>query len=109
MSEKVFENFRTLSAEKFSEIAGEVGLDVAAFDECVGSGKFDDKINKGKAEAQRAGVSSTPNFLVGYTQAGSTKFKAAELIKGAYPFTNFEAAVKKLTDAKGKDDGKDDE
>ncbi len=111
MSEKIFENFRALQPENLPKYAGEVGLDVAAFEECLGSGKYDDKINKGKAEAQRAGISSTPNFLVGYTQAGSTKFKATELIKGAYPYASFEQAVNKLIQAKSakKDDGRADE
>lgn len=109
MNGKIFENFRALESENLPKYAGEAGLDVAAFEECLGSGKHDDGINKGKAEAQGAGISSTPNFLVGYTQKGSTKFKASELIKGAYPYANFEQAVDKLIAMKEKGDGKADE
>lgn len=109
MSEKIFENFRALQPENLPKYAGEVGLDVAAFETCLESGKFDDKINQGKAEAQKAGIGSTPNFLVGLTQEGSTKFKASELIKGAYPFANFEQAVNKLIEEKKKGAGKADE
>lgn len=109
MSGKIFENFRALEPENLPKYAGEVGLDVAAFETCLASGKFDDKINKGKAEAQSAGIGSTPNFLVGYTQEGSTKFKASELIKGAYPVANFEQAVNKLIEMKQKGAGKADE
>ena len=106
MSAKIFENFRALEAENLPKYAGEVGLDVGEFETCLGSGRFDDKINKGKAEAQRAGVGSTPNFLVGYTQPGSTKFKAKELVRGAYPFATFQQAVDKLIKAKPADDKK---
>lgn len=109
MSEKIFENFRALQPENLPKYAGEIGLDVPAFSECLESGKFDEKINQGKTEAQRAGIGSTPNFLIGYTQGGSTKFKASELIKGAYPYVNFEQAVNKLIEMKRKGDKKADE
>lgn len=109
MSGKIFENFRALQPENLPKYAGEAGLDVGAFETCLESGKFDVRINQDKTEASKAGISSTPNFLIGLTQEGSTKFKASELIKGAYPYVNFEQAVNKLIEMKKKNDGKADE
>ena len=42
-----------------------IGLDVARYDECMGSGKYAGRIQASQEEGSRAGVSSTPTLLVG--------------------------------------------
>lgn len=101
MSAKIFENYRTVSPETLPGFAEAVGLNVNDFNTCLASGKYDAMISAKKREAQKAGVGSTPNFLVGYTQKGSTKFKAKELIKGAVPYENFKSTVERLLKDQG--------
>jgi protein-disulfide isomerase len=68
------------AAGKFSDYAGEAGLDVARYDECMQSAKFAGRIQASVAEAVKLGVGSTPTFLIGgrlYSGAlGSDSIKA---------------------------------
>ena len=77
MREKIFENQRALSAEVLAKDAGALGLDQAKFKECLGSGKFDAQIKKDMAEGQKAGITGTPSFLLGYAEPGD-KVKAVK-------------------------------
>ena len=52
------------SEEKFKEIAGEIGLDIPKFEECIKSDQFDGQIDMDMAEGQKIGVNSTPTFVV---------------------------------------------
>ena len=51
--------------DHFRNYARAVGLDVARYDECMGSGKYAGRIQASLEEGARAGVSSTPTLLVG--------------------------------------------
>jgi protein-disulfide isomerase len=68
------------AAGKFSDYAGEAGLDVARYDECMKSARFAGRIQASVAEAVKLGVGSTPTFLIGgrlYSGAlGSDSIKA---------------------------------
>ena len=48
----------------FIGYAGDLGLDTAAFEACLSSGKFDETIQQDIAAGQKAGVSGTPSFLI---------------------------------------------
>lgn len=48
----------------FRKYAGELGLDVGSYDACMGSARFAGRIQAGLLEGQRAGVGSTPTFLI---------------------------------------------
>jgi len=58
------ENQGALSAGRLREIAEKLGLDMAAYDQCVGSGKFDQTLKDDSALANQYGVNSTPSFVV---------------------------------------------
>ena len=90
-----FDNFRELGEEKIKEYAQTIELDMEPFEECLDSGRYDEKIRQAKDKATDAGVSATPTFLVGYTSPDG-KFKAVEHIRGAHPFTRFESIVMRL-------------
>jgi protein-disulfide isomerase len=49
----------------FRNYARAIGLDVARYDECMGSGRYAGRIQASLEEGTRAGVSSTPTLLVG--------------------------------------------
>lgn len=108
MSASIFENFRALGEENLPTYADQVGVeDADAFKSCLGSDRFDESIKSAVTQAKTAGIQATPSFLIGYTQPGSTKFKATDLIRGAFPYTNFQTVFDRLLreQAKEKKDG----
>ncbi|MCS7060858.1 MAG: DsbA family protein [Anaerolineae bacterium] len=61
------ENRGSLSAGRLREMAEKLGLDMAAYDQCVGSGKFDQTLKDDAALANQYGVNSTPSFVINGT------------------------------------------
>jgi protein-disulfide isomerase len=53
------------AGDHFRDYAGEIGLDLARYDQCMKSGKFAGRIQASQEEGARAGVGSTPTLLVG--------------------------------------------
>ena len=49
----------------FKRYAGEVGLDVAKWESCFDSRKYQKRISANLAEGIRKGVGSTPTFIIG--------------------------------------------
>jgi len=68
--------------DTFVTYAGELGLDAEAFRACVESGQFAAQIAQDMKEAQQAGISGTPSFLIN-----------GQLLVGAYPFENFQQMI----------------
>lgn len=64
--------------------ASQIGLDVAKFNSCVDSNKYQTKIDQDNAEGTKLGVEGTPTFFINSTQ-----------LVGAQPYTEF----KKIIDA----------
>ena len=91
MHDRLFENYKTL--EPWTPHAEAVGLDVAAFEECLASGKFDKAIRRDMGEAGKAGVTGTPAFLIGRAQPGSSKVKVLAVLKGAKAFADFKTEL----------------
>jgi len=63
MRERLFANQRSL--EPWNAHAEALGMDVAQFEACLSSGKHADAVRSDVAEAQKAGASGTPSFVVG--------------------------------------------
>jgi len=80
--DKVYNNQPSLSAESLKKWAGELGLDMAKFNGCVDSKKFDSVIDKDYSEGQSYGVSGTPAFFIN-----------GRLISGAQPFESFKTVI----------------
>jgi protein-disulfide isomerase len=51
------------------------------------------------AEGQKAGISGTPAFLIGYIEPDG-KVRAMKKVVGAQPFAAFKAAIDELLSAK---------
>lgn len=66
----------------FANFAGDLGLDTAAFEQCLSSGKFDAAIQQDMAEGQAAGVSGTPSFAIN-----------GQMLVGAQPYQVFQNAI----------------
>lgn len=62
--------------------AEDLGLDMAEFDSCVESGRYEDLAQEHLREGQANGVRGTPGFIVG-----------EELVSGAQPYSVFAGAI----------------
>ena len=100
MHNRLFANQQQLQPEALGKHAEALGLDVPAFQACLDSGKYTAKINASLKEGQNAGVTGTPAFFLGYTQANGAEVKAVKFLSGALPFDTFKANIDKLLDAK---------
>ena len=100
MHSRLFANQQLLQPEALEKHAEALGLDVQAFKPCLDSGKYTAKINASLKEGQNAGVTGTPAFFLGYTQADGAEVKAVKFLSGALPFDTFKANIDKLLDAK---------
>ena len=58
------ENQGAFSKENLKQFAVNLGLDAAAFNECLDSGKYTSLIQEDTASARTLGLSSTPSFLI---------------------------------------------
>lgn len=52
----------------FAELAAGIGLDGAAMQECLGSGRYTDEVRAGLLEGQRLGITGTPTFFINGTR-----------------------------------------
>ena len=73
---------RAFSDSRLEAFAGAIGLDVAAFSECLGDNRRMDQVRQEYAEGAALGVSSTPTFFVNGRE-----------VKGAQPFEVFQAEI----------------
>jgi hypothetical protein len=72
----------SLNADRLTELAGEIGLDTAAFRECLDSGKYTSQITQESLSVQSLGVRGTPAFLIN-----------GVFISGAQPFEVFQQVI----------------
>ena len=85
--------------ESLTDLVGHaytIGLDAAKFTECLNSGKYDAPIQAEIAAAGKAGVGSTPSFLLGYTDVATQTFKGTRLISGAESYALFQKTIDSL-------------
>lgn len=79
----------SLDAAELPKIAKKIGLDVTAFNKCLSSGKYADKVEADYQDAVKAGGRGTPNTIVVSSDGTKT------VIQGAQSFE----AVKGIIDA----------
>lgn len=89
MNKVLLDNQQALNDSDLRAYAQQLKLDVAAWDTCVASGKFDPVVQGNIQEATRVGVSATPTFFVNGT-----------LISGAQSFDRFKALIDRELAAK---------
>ena len=100
MHSRLFANQQQLQPGALAGHAEALGLDVPAFQACLDSGKYTAKINASLQEGQHAGVTGTPAFFLGYTQADGSEVKAVKFLSGALPFDTFKDNIDKLLETK---------
>lgn len=75
----LFINQPSIPTAPLSQWATDLGLDTAAFDSCLASGKYREEVQADLAAGLAAGVTSTPSFFLGHADG------RGELIRGAQP------------------------
>ncbi len=66
---------------------------MAAFDQCVDTGKASARVRKDMAEAQELQVKGTPTFFLGHPSGSQVK---ATRMVGAQPYQVFKDAIERL-------------
>lgn len=79
----------SLPESELPKIAKDVGLDVKAFNTCLSSGKYADKVQADYDDAVKAGGRGTPNSII------ISKDGTKTVVQGAQPYEN----VKNIIDA----------
>ncbi len=95
MHDRLFANQNALAQEDLMKHAEALGLDVPKFKGCLDSGKHAGEIKKQMDEGQRAGITGTPAFLLGFADADG-KVKAVKKISGAQPYAAFKSTIDSL-------------
>ncbi len=80
--DRLFANQGQLDPQGLKRLAAEAGMDAAAFDACLASGRTEAAIHSDIAAAQAAGVSGTPAFFIN-----------GVAISGALPASEFEKII----------------
>ncbi len=79
------ENQGAFSKDNLKKFAADLGLDAAAFGQCLDSGKYSTLVMNQTSALQQLGVSSTPTFLVN-----------GQPIVGAEPFDSFQQLIEQF-------------
>lgn len=65
----------------FNELAQSLGLDTERFEQCLDSGKYEDKVKADQQEGAEAGVTGTPgSFLNGQALGGAASYEAIKAL-----------------------------
>lgn len=64
MHDAIFQNAAQLGPDKFRELAGQIGLDVARWEKDLGSAEVQQQIDQEMQQARTADVSGTPTYFV---------------------------------------------
>lgn len=103
MHSKIFSDPNKLADEDLVAHAEAIGLEAAKFKACLEEGRHRARVEADMNLGIKAGVAGTPSFLIGLTDpADPNKFTATELLQGALPYPQFQAAIDKLLAGGGK-------
>ena len=80
--DKLYAGRTDASPETLKSLAGEAGIDVAAFEQCFASGKHRPEIDRDIEEATNLGVTGTPGFFIN-----------GRLLSGAQPYESFATII----------------
>ena len=93
MRDALISHSDNLAPEAIGKYASEIGLDMNRFRTCIGQDAYASAIRQNVAEANAAGISGTPSFVIGKSSGGSVE---GEVVVGA---TSYESFKKDLDDS----------
>jgi protein-disulfide isomerase len=82
MHDKIFENQREMSPEKYEEYAVEIGLDLEQYKRDLGSPEVKARIDADTKEAAKVGNRGTPGFFIN-----------GRFLRGAKPYDSFKTII----------------
>jgi protein-disulfide isomerase len=92
----LFNHQQALESKNLQQYGQDLGLDMPKFQQCLDSGKYASKIRKDLDDAQKAGITGAPTFLLGLTAPNNPKVKVLKKLVGAQPYTSFKEAIDSL-------------
>lgn len=95
MHDVLFANQKALEPAQLVQHARKLGLDAAAFESCLSSGKQSARINRGLGGGSSVGVTGTPTFLVAKSRPGEVAVGSTTIV-GAQPIERFRQAIDDL-------------
>ena len=96
MHQRLMSNQRTLTANDLTVQARDLGLDAAAFQQCVDTGNQAARVRQDVTDGEKAGVGGTPTFFLGRTEEGAPTIRATRKFDGAVPYADFRQAIESL-------------
>jgi len=97
MHDRIFQKAKAFNQEEWISHAAAMDLDMDSFTDCLKNGKNTEKVNRDMKEGKALGMRGTPGFFFGRTDPDDpNKFKAVEMIRGAYPYPKFKQIIEKL-------------
>lgn len=97
MHDKLFSNQGALDAKNLPNLAKQVGADTDKFQACLDNGAEANNVRADMAAGQKLGVTGTPGFFIGVTNAKDPSvLKATKMISGAQSFAVFQNAIDSL-------------
>jgi len=100
MHSVLFNNQQALAPDQLSGHAQELGLDMAAFQKCLSSGRHGADIRQDIRIAQTLGITGTPAYLLGRRIPGGNDIEVLEIVKGVKPYPEMEAKLNALLASK---------
>jgi protein-disulfide isomerase len=80
--DRLFANQQALQPGDLKTYAADLGLDTAAFNECVDGSRYGNRVSEGVAQGSRLGVNSTPTVYIN-----------GRILAGAHPYETFAAII----------------
>jgi protein-disulfide isomerase len=80
--DRLFANQQQLQPDDLKKHATELGLDPAAFNACLDTSKYGERVRDGVAQGQRLGVNSTPTIYIN-----------GRMLSGAQPYETFVSVI----------------
>lgn len=77
--------------DKLAPLAEEIGLDRAAFTECLDSGRYAGRVAEDLKNGQESGITGTPGTILLHHESGEVRLKT-----GAQPFGTFKADLDQM-------------
>lgn len=96
MHDRLFAEGGRLDKAVYLRHASAIGLEQAAFERCLKSGKYTKSIFEDREEANRWGFHGTPGFILMQTTGEPTEKEPAIAIPGAFPFEMFAEEIDRL-------------
>ncbi len=97
MHNRIFRKTKSFDQGEWVRHAEALGLDMSSFKDCLENGKNASKVERDLKEGAALGIRGTPGFFFGRTDPDNpNKFKAVQMIRGAFPYPQFKQVIDKL-------------